>query len=727
MIGINFGSLNSSIALCRSQSQNSFKAELLLSETSSRTCPTIITFSNTQRLIGDQASLILKKNIKSSFQYLNRLIGFQPLNNFHKKEIMNYYFIGGEYNNEQNKFNYLINDNSYALSPEEVIISYLHLLYNSYILDKNIECDYLVFAVHDYFTCYQKNIYNKIIQSICINKNFSLINESSAITLYFGYKKYNEYFINKKINSESKIVSAEIDTTIIKYVLFIDAGHSKTSFILSKLTFGLFQVLDSITLPFLGGRDFDNKIYNFCIKKFLNDYGIDISNDNKIKLRLITSIMKARKVLTVNKDTNINIDSLKNDNDFSLKLTREEFEDLIKEELNLFKTELKKFLEKSEKNLNFMITNIEMAGELMRTPALQKIVKEITGLEMSKTILTDECISIGCSLYGAFLNKCFPIKNFTGIYHINHYTINMSINNGPLQKLVSNTEYVPITKFYTFDEKYFDNDVINIAFYYEKEEIDNYLSYNRDLLISYDFDCKEILKENGGIKNVKISFMINDIGDISIKAIESNVFENEYLSLKIEEPIFKIIDREIYPDLIQNKKEIDELINNEKLLFLKDQDYKNFSKHKNKILSKLFTIKNKVNENGISQNIYDGKKICDILDDYEIKLNEINDIYFDLESINVYLDNIVNSLLNDNLNDDIAKFTKKIINYQELLSEEYTKFLSGLSSNLNEEQINDASNMLEHFKNNLKFILNEADLQNIQNDFNTEIIKYFKN
>lgn len=44
-----------------------------------------------------------------------------------------------------------------------------------------------------------------------------------------------------------------------------------------------------------------------------------------------------------------------------------------------------------------------MAGELMRTPILEKTVKEITGIEMSKTILTDECLSVGCSLYGALL------------------------------------------------------------------------------------------------------------------------------------------------------------------------------------------------------------------------------------------------------------------------------------------------------------------------------------
>ena len=50
--------------------------------------------------------------------------------------------------------------------------------------------------------------------------------------------------------------------------------------------------------------------------------------------------------------------------------------------------------------------------------ALEKVVKEVLGLEMSKTILVDECVSVGNSLYGALLKGCFPIKNFNGIYHL---------------------------------------------------------------------------------------------------------------------------------------------------------------------------------------------------------------------------------------------------------------------------------------------------------------------
>ena len=62
MLGINIGALSSTMAIGQKhKSALLFKTELLLSETSSRTCPSIISFSDTHRSIGDQASLVLRK------------------------------------------------------------------------------------------------------------------------------------------------------------------------------------------------------------------------------------------------------------------------------------------------------------------------------------------------------------------------------------------------------------------------------------------------------------------------------------------------------------------------------------------------------------------------------------------------------------------------------------------------------------------------------------------
>ena len=724
MIGINIGSLNTSVALGhKQQSALLFQTELLLSETSSRTCPTLLSFNETHRIIGDQASLSLRKNIKSSFQFINRYIGFDSQSEFSKKEISDYFYVGDSYDKSQNKFSCIINGEKKYFFPDEIVVSYLHLLLNSYIFKKNIFCDCYVFSVPDYFTCYQKNAYLKIIQSSGLKKDFHLVNESSAITLYFGYKKYKEYFIRQNIDKNT----ASIDPTIIKYILFIDAGHSKTSFIFSKLSYNLFHVLDSMTLPFLGGRDFNDEIYKYCCQKFNDEHGIDISKNKKTKLRLIPTIMKARKALTVNKDAQIIVDSLSDDIDFSLLFTREEYEKLILEKVEILKKELINFCNRI-KNIypDVQITNIEMAGELMRTPLLEKVVKDVIGLEMSKTILIDECISVGSSLYGSLLKGCFPIKNFKGIYHLNHYSILYSINNGEIMEFINDHHRIPDFKSIFFDEKYFNNQKINITFYHKKDEINYYLTCNNALLISYDIYCEEILKYNNGIKNLKVTFLVDNIGEVHIKGFESMIDNEKSIKINFAKNMIKVVARELYPSQNEVNNVIKTYTDNENALFAKDQQFINFSDNKNSLESKLYNIKNKVQSNSNLSNIkYENKNILDCLYEIENKLNDNHSTIFDLTPLQNLLDNIINLITPKDVLNGKGRLLQHISMCQNILNKETNNLSTGQRSRYTPEIINEASKMLEHFKSRLYLALSMEEVNNLMREFDNERIKYF--
>ena len=154
MLGINIGSLSTTVSIGQKhQSALLFKTELLLSETSARTCPSLLSFGATHRVIGDQASLILRKNLKSSFQFLDRFIGFNLDVPFYSYEMQNYYYVGDNYDKDKKAFSYIINGEKKYLLPEEIVVSFLHLLYNSYIIQKNLNPVCKVFSVQDYFTC----------------------------------------------------------------------------------------------------------------------------------------------------------------------------------------------------------------------------------------------------------------------------------------------------------------------------------------------------------------------------------------------------------------------------------------------------------------------------------------------------------------------------------------------------------------------------------------------
>ena len=714
MLGINIGSLNSTVTIGhQQQSALLFKTELLLSETSARTCPSVISFGETHRVIGDQAALVLRKNIKSSFQYINRFIGFDPKTPFSSTELQNYYYVGDSYDPQTNKFSYTINGTKQQISPEEIVTSYLHLLYNGYIVQKNLKPECIVFSVPDYFTCSQKNKYLQIAESIGIKNDIHLVNESSAITLYFGYKKYQDYFIRK---NEGK--SATIDPSITKYILFIDAGHSKVTFVLSKLAYNLFTVLDTTTIPFLGGRDFDLAIYKFCCEKFNQDNGIDISKNNKTKLRLLTPIMKARKTLTVNKDAQISVDSLSDDIDFSLLLTRENFEKLIEDKVTLFKQELINFINRNKKNYpNIDITNVEMAGELMRTPVLEKTVKEICKIEMSKTILTDECLSVGCSLYGALLKGVFPIRNFKGIYHLNHYSINSSINNAPINEYISNHYQIPEFKSFTFDKNLMQNN-INVAFYHSKNEIKDY-SYTEStddnvLLVAYDIICSEIFKKYPNINQLKVTFLIDNIGEVHINKLESIINKDNTVKISLDKDVVKIVKRGLYLSQAQKNKIIAGLNYTEQNLFKIDQEFINFSAKKNSLEGDFYNVKNMIQNKNLTNAQYNGKNIMTCMQEIEDKLNDNYNQIFDLTPIEQYLDQIIQSITPKDIADEKNKILNEISGYENRVN--------GISD---AKERNDAVNMLLYFKKKLRLIVDMNELRNLIEEFNNEKGKYF--
>ena len=714
MLGINIGSLNSTVTIGhKQQSALLLKTELLLSETSARTCPSIISFGETHRVIGDQAALVLRKNIKSSFQYINRFIGFDPKTPFSSTELQNYYYVGDSYDPQTNKFSYTMNGKTQQISPEEIVTSYLHLLYNSYIVQKNLKPECIVFSVPDYFTCSQKNKYLQIAESVGIKNDIHLVNESSAITLYFGYKKYKEYFIRKNQGN-----SATVDPSITKYILFIDAGHSKVTFVLSKLAYNLFTVLDTQTIPFLGGRDFDLAIYKYCCEKFNTENGIDISKNNKTKLRLLAPISKARKTLTVNKDAQINVDSLSDDIDFSLLLTRENFEKLIEDKVALFKQELINFINTNKKNYpNIDITNVEMAGELMRTPVLESAVKDICKIEMSKTILTDECLSVGCSLYGALLKGVFPIHNFKGIYHLNHYSINSSINNGPVEEFVSNHYQIPEFKSFTFDKNLLQNN-INIAFYHNKEEIKEYSftegNDNNVLLVAYDILGSEILAKYQNINQLKVTFLIDNIGEVHINKLESVINKDNTVKINLEKNVVKIVKRGLYLSQAQKNKIIAGLNYTEQNLFKIDQDFIDFSTKKNSLEGDFYNVKNMIQNKNLTNAQYNGKNIMTCMQEIEDKLNDNYNQIFDLTPIEQYLDQIIQSITPKDVADEKNNIMNEINGYEQRVN--------GISDL---KMKNDAVNMLLYFKKKLRLIVDMNELRNLMGEFNNEKIKYF--
>ena len=259
-LGIDFGSsktIYTKISLTKTQT-----IEKILDN-----IPSYITYLNDEIKIGKDSKDSVLENINSTYTNLSKI--------FAKMKVPIYKL--------ENEFSII--NKSEIENPEKIVSDYFKIINNKLIKE---EMNAITIAIPDYNTQIQKETLHKILSKIGM-KRLAIINESSAITIYYGYKNYSELFNqDEKENNTPNYIEKEI--------LFIDGGNSKISFITSKYTFLNFTVLNVITLPFLGGRNFDQKIELYVIDKFRRENKLKVFNyTNKMKFRLLEEIKKKKR------------------------------------------------------------------------------------------------------------------------------------------------------------------------------------------------------------------------------------------------------------------------------------------------------------------------------------------------------------------------------------------------------------------------------------------------
>ena len=624
-LGINIGSQNTVYSLCYS-SNGKFTTEVLLSDVASRTIPSQICYSDTNRLYGETSNSKMKRFYNSSYLNISRLIGFfltnsETYKSMYKEEFK---YIENECFNEQlNKFK--IYNNEYCDSYI-IIADYLSLINKYYFEENEIKYDYTTFSIPDYYTYYQKNILKIIAEGIGM-KNVNIINESTAITIYYGYNKYNDMFKNKK------------DPKDVKHIIFVDIGHSKTSFIYSTFTYNSFKVEYVKSSYKFGGRNIDKRIFNLSIDNFKKENSISNEDQEftsfikRNKKYILDAVIKARKVLTVNEDSTVLIEDFYKSKDLKYELTRESFQNIIKDYTDYVNNEFKEFLTKiPQKIIN--IAKIEMAGELMRIPIFQEIIKSCNhNFLISKTILIDECCSVGAGLYTYYYKykNYFPIKElnqliiYEPIIHCNLYY------GGDIEKFIfQNNNSIEMNQYQMNVDDIISLSEIKVNFIYEN----NLYPSKYETIYSYKIDVNKLKNENpdlNNMSNIKFKFIKeNDEIKINLSMIDKNSKEHSCkYSNGFELDNMGIINNEW--DNIKN--EITQTISNHTNL---DKKYHIFVNIKNGLIRLINKKKDKKEiteeqaknyKNLIKQLSEDTKK------NIEVKIKEIKNLKKEIEDI----------------------------------------------------------------------------------------------
>lgn len=503
MLGIASGSLNTVVGVKKGAG-----VDIVLSITSKRAIPSVITYSDKERNYGDQAQELQKSKINTTINYPSRLLGFQPEWEGFQNECK-YSLCKPTKNSTTDRASYEIDYKGETLTiyPEGAMGTFLnklkHLFENVCTDNKDISI-----SVPDYYTANERQAMIDAVR-VADLKLIQLVNESSANTLNYGLFRRSQF-----------------DEKNPRIVAFVDIGQSKTSIFFSSFTKNNHKVISVTNERHCGARELDYILVEHFAEMFNKKYGCNPMKNNKCILRMLEVVSKGRKILTGNSETNISIESWMEDEDLSYLLKREEFEQIISPVIKKMKDVMVKALAESKLTID-QIHSVEMVGDAVRTPCIQAAIKEIFNLEVSKTLAPDESIARGTTLFSALSSPYFQIKDYT-FEHFNNHTICMEypfMKEGEVKirthKITNRGDNFPCKKSIKFTEKQLPKEnTINIKLSYLNDEVPHMKNSN---ILSYDVHIPKINAE-------KFELVLHFVMDINgIPSIEKADFNEIWL------------------------------------------------------------------------------------------------------------------------------------------------------------------------------------------------------
>ncbi|KAL6497042.1 hypothetical protein OROGR_028971 [Orobanche gracilis] len=387
VVGFDFGNESCVVAVARQRG-----IDVVLNDESKRETPAIVCFGDKQRFLGTAGAASSMMNPKNTISQIKRLIGRQFSDPELQRDLKSLPFTVSEGPDGYPLIHAQYLGETRTFTPTQILGMVLSDLKS--IAEKNLNAAVVdcCIGIPVYFTDLQRRA---VIDAATIAglHPLHLIHETTATALAYG--------IYKTDLPESEPLN----------VAFVDVGHGSLQVCIVAFKKGQLRILAHSFDQSLGGRDFDEALFQHFAAKFKDEYKIDVYQNARACLRLRAACEKLKKVLSANPEAPLNIECLMDEKDVRGFIKREEFEQISVPILE----RVKKPLEKAFAEAGLTIENIhsvEVVGSGSRVPAIIRILSEFFGKEPRRTMNASECVAKGSALQCAILSPTFKVRDF---------------------------------------------------------------------------------------------------------------------------------------------------------------------------------------------------------------------------------------------------------------------------------------------------------------------------
>ncbi len=373
IIGIDLGTTNSAMAVMEGA-----EPEILVNAEGDRTTPSVVGFGKDgERVVGKAAKNKAVTNPENTIASVKRFIGRSFAETGEEQKTVSYNVKNG------NGGRAVVDIDGKDYMPEEISAMVLQKIKSDAEKRLGEPVTQAVITVPAYFNDAQRQA-TKDAGKIAGLEVMRIINEPTAAALAYGLDKTNK---------DEK-------------VLVFDLGGGTFDVSVLELGDGVFEVCSTAGDNHLGGDDWDQRIIDWMADKFKGENNIDLRTDKMALQRLKEAAEKAKMELSSTSQTTINLPFISagaaGPLHLDYTLTRAEFERITKDLLDRCKAPVEQALRDAGLKTGD-INEVILVGGSTRMPAVQDLVKNMTGKQPNMSVNPDEVVAMGAAVQGGVL------------------------------------------------------------------------------------------------------------------------------------------------------------------------------------------------------------------------------------------------------------------------------------------------------------------------------------
>ena len=495
IIGIDLGTTNSCVSVMEGTS-----ARVIENAEGARTTPSVVAFTEEERLVGDTAKRQAVTNPTNTLFGVKRLIGrrFTDSAVQQDKDIAPFEIVEGK------------NGDAWVQAQGE---GYAPSQISAFILQKMKETaekhlgetvTQAVITVPAYFNDAQRQA-TKDAGKIAGLEVLRIINEPTAAALAYGMDK------NETGN-----------------IIVYDLGGGTFDVSVLEIGDGVFEVKSTNGDTFLGGEDFDQVVINYLADEFQKTDGIDLRNDKMALQRLKEAGEKAKIELSSASQTEINLPFITADatgpKHLNVKMTRAKLEDLTAQLVA-------RTLEPCEKALadagisKSDISNVILVGGQTRMPKIIETVSSFFGKEPSRGVNPDEVVAMGAAIQAGVLQG--DVKDVL-LLDVTPLSLGIETMGGIFTRLIERNTTIPTKKSQTFSTAEDNQAAVTINVLQGEREM------ARDNKGLGQFNLEGIPSAPRGVPQIEVTFDIDANGIVNVSAKDKGTGKEQAISIKAD-------------------------------------------------------------------------------------------------------------------------------------------------------------------------------------------------